>query len=580
MWDFAPVRFRTARSVRFYGPSLRGDPCPPLAVRRRRCGAASGRARLNGRCRPCFPEPDPALCGALAADLRDAGFHADALRAAWGDVADDAIARGLRRPADRALGDRARPARRARPAPRARDAAARRSRRVGAAAHRRRRAGRARARASRGWRRHPSARDRPPAVVRRRPRRRASGGSRATSTRPPWAGRCPRTTCSASAAPRSPSPGCSCPRRRRAGSTSARDAASRPCARGATSTDVVATDVSERALRFTRLNALLNGVDGIETRPGALFEPVAGEQFDRIVSNPPFVITPRAAGVPAYEYRDGGMVGRRPRRGLRDAASVRISRRAASHSCSATGRAATAIDGLDRVRGVGRGIAGPAGRLGRRARVARSAVVRRAVDPRRRHAAGHSRVRARWSTRGSTTSPRAASPTIGFGYVLLRRPVGGAPTLARYERVPQALDPRTALGAHYADALAAHDRLAALDDDGLAASVLVVAPDVTEARHHLPGVEAPSVIELRQGGGFARTIAGRPRARPRSSARATATCRSGVLIDAIAELLEVDAGALRADLLPRGAGAGVHGLPALRPEPEPPRPYGGARRAR
>src|SRR5690606_34918719 len=44
-------------------------------------------------------------------------------------------------------------------------------------------------------------------------------------------------------------------------------------------------------------------------RQGSLFEPVAGERFDRIVSNPPFVITPRAQGVPEYEYRDGGLVG-------------------------------------------------------------------------------------------------------------------------------------------------------------------------------------------------------------------------------------------------------------------------------
>ena len=72
---------------------------------------------------------------------------------------------------------------------------------------------------------------------------------------------------------------------------------------------VVATDVSERALAFTRLNALLNGVDGIETRLGSLFEPVRGEVFDRVVSNPPFVITPRVAGVPEYEYRDAGLAG-------------------------------------------------------------------------------------------------------------------------------------------------------------------------------------------------------------------------------------------------------------------------------
>ncbi|MFA4842160.1 MAG: methyltransferase, partial [Agrococcus sp.] len=72
---------------------------------------------------------------------------------------------------------------------------------------------------------------------------------------------------------------------------------------------VVATDISERALWFTALNAALNGVDGVETRLGSLFEPVPGERFDLIASNPPFVITPRAEGVPAYEYRDGGATG-------------------------------------------------------------------------------------------------------------------------------------------------------------------------------------------------------------------------------------------------------------------------------
>src|SRR5690606_7683158 len=72
---------------------------------------------------------------------------------------------------------------------------------------------------------------------------------------------------------------------------------------------VVATDISARALEIARLNAELNGIRNIEFRPGSLFEPVAGERFDRVVSNPPFVITPRAGGVPAYEYRDGGMVG-------------------------------------------------------------------------------------------------------------------------------------------------------------------------------------------------------------------------------------------------------------------------------
>ena len=55
---------------------------------------------------------------------------------------------------------------------------------------------------------------------------------------------------------------------------------------------VVATDLNERALTFTRMNAALNGVTNVECRPGDLFAPVAGERFDLVVSNPPFVISP------------------------------------------------------------------------------------------------------------------------------------------------------------------------------------------------------------------------------------------------------------------------------------------------
>ncbi|MFT0846896.1 methyltransferase [Actinomycetaceae bacterium L2_0104] len=70
---------------------------------------------------------------------------------------------------------------------------------------------------------------------------------------------------------------------------------------------VVASDISERACNFTRFNALLNEAD-IDVRQGSFFEPVTGERFDLITSNPPFVITPQAArGNGTLEYRDGGM---------------------------------------------------------------------------------------------------------------------------------------------------------------------------------------------------------------------------------------------------------------------------------
>ena len=68
---------------------------------------------------------------------------------------------------------------------------------------------------------------------------------------------------------------------------------------------VVATDVNERALGFTRLGAALSGLENVETRNGSFFDPVEGEQFDLIACNPPYVISPDSELV----YRDGGLEG-------------------------------------------------------------------------------------------------------------------------------------------------------------------------------------------------------------------------------------------------------------------------------
>jgi len=69
---------------------------------------------------------------------------------------------------------------------------------------------------------------------------------------------------------------------------------------------VVATDVNPRALAMADLTARLNGVT-FDVRDGSLFEPVAGERFDLIATNPPFVISP--PGSPVLVYRDSGMPG-------------------------------------------------------------------------------------------------------------------------------------------------------------------------------------------------------------------------------------------------------------------------------
>ena len=84
---------------------------------------------------------------------------------------------------------------------------------------------------------------------------------------------------------------------------------------------VVATDVNERALGLTRFNLALNEVTGVEVRAGSLWEPVAGERFDLVTTNPPFVISP-ATGE-RLVYRDSGLPG--------DEVVERVVRGAADH---------------------------------------------------------------------------------------------------------------------------------------------------------------------------------------------------------------------------------------------------------
>ena len=52
---------------------------------------------------------------------------------------------------------------------------------------------------------------------------------------------------------------------------------------------VIATDASEAALVVARRNAERNSIVNIAFRAGSWFAPVAGERFDLVVSNPPYI---------------------------------------------------------------------------------------------------------------------------------------------------------------------------------------------------------------------------------------------------------------------------------------------------
>ncbi|MGH8060858.1 MAG: peptide chain release factor N(5)-glutamine methyltransferase [Pseudoxanthomonas sp.] len=52
---------------------------------------------------------------------------------------------------------------------------------------------------------------------------------------------------------------------------------------------VVATDASSAALAVARGNAQANALGNVEFREGSWFEPLAGERYDLIASNPPYI---------------------------------------------------------------------------------------------------------------------------------------------------------------------------------------------------------------------------------------------------------------------------------------------------
>ncbi|WP_127794775.1 methyltransferase [Agromyces sp. LHK192] len=324
---------------------------------------------------------------------------------------------------------------------------------------------------------------------------------------------------------------------------------------------VVATDLSSRAVAFARFTVCLNGVESIEFREGSLYEPVAGERFDRIVSNPPFVITPRREGVPSYEYRDGGLVGDALVREVLTGAGDHLEPGGVAqflanweiHERPDAGDGAGADDdGLDRV----------AGWL-ESAGLEYWVIEREQLDP--------SEYAETWIRDGGTRPGSTAFEElhaawlddfaargvsgVGFGYVLLRRPLdGAAPRLRRLERVHAAAGVNPGgLGVHLDAVLEASDRIDGLDDAALREVVTTVAGDVSEERHHLPGAESPTAILLRQGGGFGRTIdAGT--ALVALVGAADGELPVGVLNDAIADLLDVDRDALWAELAPQVRG--------------------------
>ena len=319
----------------------------------------------------------------------------------------------------------------------------------------------------------------------------------------------------------------------------------------------VATDISERALAYAAFTGALAGIP-LDLRQGELLDPVAGESFSLVVSNPPFVITPRTDDMPLYEYRDGGRAG--------DAIVRALVR-----------QVGTVLEpgGVAQFLGNWEVPAGGTWRevwsewLDEQARegVALDAwvVQRESQDPAEYAelwsrdggslpgSPDHSRMYAAWLADFASRDVEA----VGFGVVTLQRPATDRPT---WRSLDDAAGPvAVPMGATVDAGLRARTWLAEHSDDEVLDVAWSCAPDVTEERHGRPGADDPSVILVRQGGGLGRAVrAGTVLAAYLGVADGELTARAA--LDAIAGLLGLDGDAVRAEIVPQVRDLVAHGL--------------------
>ncbi|MDN5893278.1 MAG: class I SAM-dependent methyltransferase [Nocardioides sp.] len=299
---------------------------------------------------------------------------------------------------------------------------------------------------------------------------------------------------------------------------------------------VVATDVNKRALWMTELNAWLNELPGIQVRDGSFFEPVHGEQFDLIATNPPFVISP-ATGE-RLVYRDSGLPGDRVVEDIVRAAPAHLTQ---GGWCQILANWVI-TDGVpwdERLSGwvtdcdawvVQREVVDPATYV---ELWLKDAGVQGTRDYVRRYETWLS-----WFAEQGVEG-------VGFGWINLRR-TDAEPTV-RFEDWPYDVEQPIAPAVHaWGEAIRV---VAGLDDDALLGSRLVACDDVQQETLGAPGAEDPHTVVLRQQRGLRRA-----RQVDTVEAALVGACDGdlavGQILDALAQLTEADAGTIRASYLP------------------------------
>lgn len=305
---------------------------------------------------------------------------------------------------------------------------------------------------------------------------------------------------------------------------------------------VTITDISQRALDFAVFNILLNAplldVDRqnlaarVAVAHGNMLEPVAGQTFDLVVTNPPFVIAPPSAGV-THTYRETGRTGDQLVKELINTI----------HTVMADGGQAVMLANWE-MHGPGewheRLATWPVDQLDL------WAIQRSSSDPAQyaeiwlrdsseqldpaHYAQAYAHYLADFETRGVTQ--------IGFGWLWFRHRQA-TPVLRRFDYLTDHVHQPVA--AAWNEAISRHDEVAGDHPDWPLANRHLVVPDwVTYETYQRFGAEHPEVLMARSGAGFGQHIR-----LDTATAAVLGACdgelTAGQLVAAVAGLLELTA---------------------------------------
>jgi hypothetical protein len=313
---------------------------------------------------------------------------------------------------------------------------------------------------------------------------------------------------------------------------------------------IVATDLNPRALELARLTLALNGVEA-ELRHGSLYEPVAGGRFDLVVSNPPYVMAPPRPEGERLTYREGDREG--------DQLVEHLVRHAGDVLAEdgvlqllANWAHVEGQDWADRLRGWVDGTGCDA-----------HLVQREVLDP-------YEYVELWLADAGLAGRPgyrsrqqdwlryldRLGITAVGMGWIVLHRTDRDRPEV-RVEEWPYPVE--QPIGPAFAAEQDGLCRVRDLTDADLLSRSWALAPDVVQETSGVPGAADPQHIVLRQQRGFRRAVAA-----DTALAGILGACDGelplGVVVDAVAGLLDADREALRAEVVPRARRLVVDGM--------------------